>query len=85
MWKIAEVTCVFKDGDAGNPCDNQPISLLPVLSKVNERLAHRQFVTFLEDNNKLAQFQSGNHKHHSTETALLSVTDDLVHCMKSYG
>ena len=43
-----------------------------------------EFVTLLEDNNKLAQFQSGNHKHHSTETALLSVTDDL-HCMKSYG
>ena len=84
MWKIAEATCVFKDGDAGNPCDNQPISLLLVLSKVNERLAHRQFVMFLEDNNKLGQFQSSNHKHHSTETALLSVTDDL-HCMKSYG
>ena len=73
VWKIAEVTCVFKDGDAGNPCDNRPISLLPVLSKVNERLAHRQFVTFSDDNNKLAQFQSGNHKRHSTETTLLSV------------
>ena len=84
VWKIAEVTCVFKDGDAGNPCDNWPISLLPVLCKVNERLAHRQFITFLDDNNKLAQFQSGNRKHQSTETALLSVTDDL-HCMKSYG
>ena len=77
VWKIAEVICVFKDGDAGNPCNNRPISLLPVLSKVNERLAHTQFVTFLDDNNKLAQFQSGNRKHHSTETVLLSVTDDL--------
>ena len=77
VWKIVEVTCVFKDGDVGNPFNNRPISLLPVLSKVNERLAHRQFVTFLDDNNKLAQFQSDNRKHHSTETALLSVTDDL--------
>ena len=58
VWKIAEVTCVFKDGDAGNPCNNRPISLLPLLSKVNERLAHRQFVTFLDDNNKLAKWQS---------------------------
>ena len=41
VWKIAKVTRVFKDGDVGNPCDNQPISLLLVLSKVNERLAHR--------------------------------------------
>ena len=55
VWKIAELTFVFKGGDAGNPGNNRPISLLPVLSKVNERLAHRQFVTFLDDNNKLAQ------------------------------
>ena len=62
VWKIAEVTCVPKDGDAGNPCNNRPISLLPVLSKVNERLAHRQFVTFLDNNNKPSQFQTGNRK-----------------------
>ena len=56
VWKIAEVTCVPKDGDAGNPCNNRPISLLPVLSKVNERLVHRQFVTFLDNSNKPSQF-----------------------------
>ena len=32
--------------------NNRPISLLPVLSKVNERLAHRQFVKFLDDKKK---------------------------------
>ena len=77
-WKLAEVTCVPKDGDAENPCNNRPISLLPALSKVNERLAHRQLVNFLDDNNKLSQFQSGNSKHHSTQMALLAVTDDLL-------
>ena len=46
------------------------------------RLAHKQFVTFLDDNNKLAQFQSGNCKHHSTEMALLSVSDDLWKAME---
>ena len=49
VWKIAEVTHVFKDGDARNPSNNRPISLLPLLSKVNERLAHRYFVTFFDE------------------------------------
>ena len=75
------MTCVPKDDDAGNPCNSRPISLLPVLSKVNERLAHRQFVTFLNNDNKPSQFQSGNRKNHSTETLLLSVTDDLLKAM----
>ena len=77
-WKIAEVVCVPKDGDVGNPCNNRPISLLPVLSIENERLAHKQFVSFLDHNDKLSQFQSGNRKYHSTETTLLSVTDELL-------
>ena len=75
------MTCVPKDDDAGNPCNSRPISLLPVLSKVKERLAHRQFVTFLNNDNKPSQFQSGNRKNHSTETLLLSVTDDLLKAM----
>ena len=55
-----------------------PYHCYPVLFKVKERLFHRQFVTFLDNNNKLSQFQSGNRKYHSAETALLSVTDDLL-------
>ena len=58
VWKIAEVTCVPNAGDAGNQYNNWPISLLPVLSKVNERLAPREFVTSLDNNNKPSQFQS---------------------------
>ena len=48
---------------------------------MNKRLAHKQFVTFLDNNNKLSQFQSGNRKYHSTETALLSVTEGLLKAM----
>ena len=81
VWKIAEVTCVPNAGDAGNQSNNRPISLLRVLSKVNERLAPRKFVTSLDNNNKPSQFQSGNHKYHSTEMSLLPVTHDLIKAM----
>ena len=46
-WKIAEVIPVPKEGNSEEPANNRPISLLPILSKVSERLAHKQFVEFL--------------------------------------
>ena len=48
---------------------------------MNERLAHRQLATFLDNDNKLSQFESGNRKYHSTEMVFLSVTDDLFKAM----
>ena len=41
-WKTAEVTPILKAGDHDIPNNNRPISLLPVLSKVCERVAHNQ-------------------------------------------
>ena len=35
QWKIAKVTPVLKSGDFEDPCNNRPISLLPMLSKVS--------------------------------------------------
>ena len=46
-WKMAEVIPVLKSGDFNEPANTRPISLLPMLSKVCERVAHRQFVDFL--------------------------------------
>lgn len=77
-WKMAEVVPVLKSGCFEDPCNNRPISLLPILSKVSEKLAHRQFVDYITTNKKLSEHQSGNRKFHSTETALLHVTDDFL-------
>ena len=41
-------------------------------------MAHEHFVDYPTANKKLAENQSGNRKLHSTETALLCVTDDLL-------
>ena len=77
VWKMAEVTPVLKSGNPEDPCNHRPLSLLPMLSKVSERLAQRQFVDYITTNKKLSENQSGNRKCHSTETALLHVTDDF--------
>ena len=77
-WKLAEVVPIPKEGDPKVPANNRPISLLPILSKVIETLAKKQFSDFLTRNNKLSIHQSGNKKHNSTETALVYVTDQLL-------
>ena len=77
-WKMAEVIPVPKSGDFNEPANTRPISLLPILSKVCERLAHRQFFDFLNRSAKFSKFQSGNRESHSTETALLQFTDDIL-------
>jgi len=56
----------------------RPISNLAFLSKVGEKCAQIQFLSFLKENNLFDPFQSAYLKHHSTETALLKVHNDIM-------
>ena len=80
-WKKAEIVPILKSGDSEEPANTRPISLLPSLSKVCERAAHSQFTNFLDSNNVIHHLQSGNRKLHSTESALLHFTDELLNNM----
>jgi len=64
-----------------DPGNSRPISLLPILSKFSERLAHTQLNDYLTNHQLSAKNQSGNKKMHSTETALLHVTDEMLKAM----
>ena len=66
-WKIAEVVPIPKNFDYELPNNNRPISLLPVLSKICERIAYNQLTFYLTERNQLSVTQSGNKQHHSTE------------------
>ncbi len=55
----------------------RPVSLLPFIGKKLERVVFNQVSLFLSQNNNLDAKQSGFRSGHSTETALLSVTEAL--------
>ena len=59
-WKKSEVVTHLKDGDHEIPSNNRPISLVPVLSKVTEKIALNQFTEYLT--------QQGNLTCHKVET-----------------
>ena len=69
-WKIARVIPLFKDGKRKLPGNYRPISVLPAISKVMERILHTQLYEYLTANNLLSEHQYGFRKFHSTASAL---------------
>ncbi len=55
VWKNAGVTPIFKDGERDDPNNYRQISLLPLISKVQERLVHNQLYEHLRKINYFCQ------------------------------
>ncbi len=64
--------------DPFNMSNFRPISKLPFISKVLEKIVLEQLNDFLKRNNILDRFQSGFRAGHSTESALLRVSNDIL-------
>ncbi|KAI3377953.1 hypothetical protein SNEBB_008503, partial [Seison nebaliae] len=56
----------------------RPISNLPFVSKLMERLVLNRLNAHMQENDLHIRYQHGYKKHHSTETALLTGLDDIL-------
>jgi Reverse transcriptase (RNA-dependent DNA polymerase) len=85
LWKTGLVVPIPKVGGSSQLPDFRPISVLPVLSKVMEKLLFDQLLDHLNTNNMLSEFQSGFRRSHSTVTALAKILDDIHLAVENDG
>ena len=78
-FKISKITPLHKKDDRTIVSNCCPISLLPTMSKIIERVMHSQLYAFLNENNLITEQQYGFRSNHSTELATLRLTDTIMY------
>ena len=77
-WKIQRITPVPKINTPTEFTDYRPVSILPILWKVYERLICKQIVSYIDDNLLYKPTMSGFRRNHSTTTLLLKIREDIM-------
>jgi hypothetical protein len=73
-WKASRVMPIFKSGTKSDPGNYRPISVIPCVAKIFEKIIFDQLYGYFDGNSLLPTCQSGFRSFHSTLTALLEAT-----------
>ena len=76
--KIAKVSPIYKKGSLNDISNYSPISLLPSISKIFEKLIFIQLSTYLNEHKLLHDSQYRFRKGHSTELASIELIDRIT-------
>ena len=78
LLKTAKVTPIYKKGPREDPGNYRPISVLPVIAKVFEKIVNKRVVEFLESNAILYKHQYGFRKKYSTKLSVINLVNSLI-------
>ena len=76
-WKKAHVVPVHKKGDKQCLQNYRPISLLPICTRIFERLIYNELFTFFTDSNLISPNQSGFRPGDSCVNQLIPITHEI--------
>ena len=76
--KIAKIVPIHKKDDPSLIENYRPISILPAISKILEKIAYNRLYKFLTDNNLLNTNQFGFRKGYSTDYAIIQSCDKII-------
>ena len=74
---------VFKSDDKLSVNNYRPVSVLPVFSKILEKLMHKRIMDFINKHNVLCENQYGFREQHSTYMAVLNMIDQISQEMEN--
>ena len=78
LWKTARISLIPRVNEPRCDADHRPVSILPMLSKVLERLVLHQLIEYINEEALLGPTISGFRKGHSTTSVLLGIRDALI-------
>ena len=81
-WKKAKIIPLHKKDDTLNPKNYRPVAILPVFSKVLERVIFNQVVAYLQEYNLIHPNHHAYRPHHNTTTALLQMYDTWLESLE---
>ena len=76
--KVARVVPIFKKGDKTAPGNYRPISVLPVISKLFEKLVNTRIVKYFEQNDIFYEHQYGFRHGYSTKLSLINLINQIT-------
>ena len=76
--KLVNVAPVFKANDEMTFTNYRPVSLLPVFSKLIERLMYNRLVSYINENHSLYKYQFGFQAGKATYTALIVLIEKIT-------
>ena len=83
LLKIGQISPIFKKGNPQLFDNYRPVSTLPVLSKIFEKIIYRRLYNFLIAKNVLYDKQFGFRKNHSTSHAINYSVNHIVKCIEN--
>ena len=82
-WKSSKIIPLHKKEDLLNPKNYRPVAIVPIFSKVLERIIFNQLVQYLQENELLHPNHHAYRAFHNTTTALIQMYDVWLQALEA--
>ena len=76
--KVAKVIALFKSQNSMMFNNYRPVSILPVFSKILEKLMYNRILSFINEHKLLFEYQFGFREKHGIDIALIVLLDKIM-------